>query len=111
MSVCEMLLTGPTDVDYLGLQQVKLLTPWPNPFNPRTTIEFTLVNEGRVKLAVYDLLGRKVAVLIDDYRPAGPGSVTWDGRDTYGSTVASGVYIARLETADGVQTRKLVVAR
>ena len=83
----------------------------PNPFNPQTNITYTLSQDGLVRLAVYDLLGRKVAVLIDDYRPAGPGSVIWDGRDASGSAVASGVYIARLETPSGVQTRKLVVAR
>ena len=106
------ILTEPVvGVDPPRLVQANQIKVWPNPFNPQTTIEFSLANEGRVKLAVYDLRGRLVAELLNGLRLAGSGSFLWDGRDTYGSAVASGVYIARLETADGVQTRKLVVAR
>jgi len=88
-----------------------LVRSWPNPFNPQTNITFELRRSGRVRLEVYDLLGRRIVVLLDESRPAGIGSVVWDGRDQQGSSVASAVYVVRLETADGVKTQKLMLAR
>lgn len=77
---------------------------YPNPFNPRTSIVFELGAHSHVKLAVYDLLGREVAVLVDTDRPAGSYTATWDGRTSEGSPVTSGVYFYRLETASGLSS-------
>jgi len=99
------------DADTPTARTTDILKVKPNPFNPQTELTYTLAQDGLVRLAIYDLLGRNIAVLIDGHRPVGPGSVTWDGRDKGGSAVASGVYIARLETAQGVSTQKLVLAR
>jgi hypothetical protein len=64
----------------------------PNPFNPRTTIHFANPMAGRLEIAIYNLLGRRVRTLVADSQPAGPGQVVWDGRDDSGRTAASGVY-------------------
>lgn len=74
------------------------LTASPNPFNPMTTIEFMIATEGRVRLRVYDLRGRLVAILVDEVLPSGRHEVEWNGRDTDGREVASGGYLSRLET-------------
>lgn len=83
----------------------------PNPFNPRTRIDYTLAQAGHVRLAVYDLRGRRLAVLVDAVRPAGRHEVSWDARTGGGRPLASGVYLARLETAGTTSTRKLMLVR
>ncbi|MDZ7401078.1 MAG: T9SS type A sorting domain-containing protein [candidate division KSB1 bacterium] len=95
-------------------QQLKTLEPetfaitqnYPNPFNACTHIQYSLAEAGKVKLAVYDLLGREVAILVNQHQPAGYYEVTFDGRD-----LASGIYIYRLEAGAYVAIRKLVLVR
>jgi hypothetical protein len=70
---------------------------FPNPFNPSTTIEFQLALAGQVRLAVYDVLGRQVAVLADGVHPAGTYRVTFDARE-----LASGMYLYQLEGEGGL---------
>jgi len=82
------------------------LRAWPNPFNPAVTLRFALPAAGRVRLAVYDAAGREVARLIDGERPAGEQSLLWRAEG-----LASGVYLARLESAAGVKSEKLVLLR
>ena len=89
-----------------------LMQNYPDPFNPSTTINFTLPSPGAVTLTVYDLLGKEVRRLIDGNVPAGAGSVTWDGRDSRGAPVGSGVYFYRLLTGSHpAATRKMIVLR
>jgi len=89
----------------------------PNPFNPSTTIRFSLPEAGPVTLAVYDVNGRLVRNLVGVAASAaqtflsGQHSVVWDGRDDNGREVASGVYLARLTAAHGVLTRRMVLVR
>jgi hypothetical protein len=83
----------------------------PNPFNPRTTIPFVLDRQARVQLAVFDVAGRRVAVLVDGLLPEGDYSSSWDGRDESGRTLASGSYFARIEVGGVPQTRKLVLLK
>ena len=81
---------------------------YPNPFNPTTTIEYTLGAPSNVRLVVYDLLGRQVQVLADSNLPSGTHQVAWDGRNTNGQLVSSGIYFYRIETNVGMQTRRMV---
>lgn len=83
----------------------------PNPFNPRTTIRFGLPQPGRVNLSIFDLRGARVAVLVDADLQAGERSVQWDGQDAHGALSASGTYIVRLVTEQGVRTSKLTLAK
>ncbi|MCP4572355.1 MAG: DUF3459 domain-containing protein [bacterium] len=82
---------------------VMLQQNFPNPFNPETVIAFELPREATVSLAVYDVAGRRLAVLADGPRAAGPHRVTWQGADDAGRSVGAGVYFARLVA--GGQTR------
>jgi YVTN family beta-propeller protein len=77
------------------------LAAHPNPFNPVTRIEFSLVQDATIDLAVYDLQGRRVRTLSHERRPEGVHTVTWDGRDGAGRAVSSGVYLVRLITDRG----------
>jgi hypothetical protein len=83
----------------------------PNPFNPVTEIRYSLPAAGRARLAVYDARGRLLRELFAGEQPAGPGSVTWDGRDGAGRAVASGVYLYRLETATGTQAKRMLLIK
>ena len=74
---------------------------YPNPFNPSTTIRYSMPNAGHLKLSVYNVRGHLVKTLIDGDRPAGADqTIVWDGSDNLGSSVSSGVYFyeARLES-------------
>lgn len=94
-------------VDIALPDKLTLYQNYPNPFNPATTISFRLEQKARVNLAVYNILGERVKVLIDGDREAGSQAVTWDGTDANGAGVASGIYFYRL-TADGqTLTRKM----
>lgn len=84
---------------------------YPNPFNPRTMIDYSVVEAGRVNVRVYDAAGRLVKTLVDDYKTAGKYSTSWDARDRSGVEVSSGVYFLRFETKGTVQTRKLVLIK
>lgn len=83
----------------------------PNPSLGRAEVEFVLPRDGAVRLAVYDLAGKRVATLVDGQRPAGRHTVRWDARAGSGARLASGVYFMKLEAAGETRTRKLVLTR
>ena len=83
----------------------------PNPFNPSTTIRFGIDVAGRVTLRIYDVAGRLVKELVNDYRAADRYEEVWDGRDNRGNPVASGVYFYSLETGRFEKTRKMLLLR
>ena len=88
------------------------LQSYPNPFNPRTTIEYGVSEPGvHVRVAVYDISGRVLRLLVDKPQPAGRFSVTWDGRNDRGDALASGVYFYEVAVGDFRQARKLVVLK
>ena len=76
---------------------------WPNPFNPATSLAFSLDRRGLVHLRVYDLQGRLVRTLVADELPAGRHQVRWSGRDEAGRHVPAGIYLGRLD--DGLRSR------
>ncbi len=88
---------------------ISLSAPVPNPFNPSTTVGFTLEREAHVRLDVYDVRGRLVATLVDRALSAGEHAVTWSGRDDVGRRVSAGRYLLRLEAAGDVRTAKVVL--
>lgn len=84
----------------------KLFQNHPNPFNPSTDIRYSLDASGFISLRVYDLLGREVATLVNEVRPAGVHSVIWDAR-----AVPSGTYFYRITAGGVTQTRRMVLLR
>lgn len=87
------------------------LRNFPNPFNPGTSISFTPERPGEVHLQIFDLQGKWVRTLVHGFLPAEPVRVNWDGRDEGGRRVASGSYVARLQTSGHVATRKLILMK
>ena len=89
----------------------RLAAPVPNPFNPKTTLRFSLPAAGAARLAIYDLSGRRLVTLVDEALAAGEHAAEWDGRDAAGAQVASGIYLARLEAAGYADMRKLTLLK
>ncbi|MCK6542901.1 T9SS type A sorting domain-containing protein [bacterium] len=83
----------------------------PNPFNPSTTIRFYIPEPMFVRLTVYNLLGQKVRTLIARAVESGIGQVVWDARNDVGQTVAAGVYLYRMETPQGIITRRMLLLK
>ena len=83
----------------------------PNPFNSQTVLAYILPESGPVRLEILALTGQRVAVLSQGHQRAGYHRLSWDGRDDAGRPLASGVYLYRLVTTEGILTRKLVLLR
>jgi len=88
-----------------------LSAPSPNPFGASTQLRYALPVPGAARLDLFDVQGRRVRTLIDGSLPAGPAQVEWDGRSDTGAAAPAGVYWARLETVDGVVSRKITKIR
>jgi hypothetical protein len=85
---------------------------YPNPFNPQTTIAFSLKARGRVVIAIYNVAGQLVKTILDETRAAGSYTdMRWDGTDASGQSVASGVYLCRLQTTSFADTKKMVLLK
>ncbi|HAX48849.1 MAG TPA: peptidase S8, partial [Bacteroidetes bacterium] len=79
---------------------------YPNPFNPVTNIKFSIPKSGNVSLKVYDILGREVAELVDEFKPQGNYLVDFNA-----SFLSSGVYFYRLETSEFTEVKKMVLVK
>jgi endo-1,4-beta-xylanase len=84
---------------------------YPNPFNPATTISYSLDNSSAVKLTIQNVQGQTVRTLVNTTQSAGEHSVLWDGMNSANQAVSSGIYLYRLETDSGVLQRKMMLIR
>jgi hypothetical protein len=90
---------------------VALMQNTPNPFNPATTIRFSLDRSRPVTLSVFDARGAHVTTLIDEVRGAGLHEARWDGTDRRGTRVSSGVYYYRLRAGSMTHSRRMVLLK
>ncbi len=98
--------------DQPALPLVQRLYPnVPNPFNPRTAIAFDLPHPSSVRLEIFNLRGELVRTLVREDRAPGHHTVIWEGNDDGGRAVASGSYILRLSTQEGVHREKVILVR
>jgi phosphodiesterase/alkaline phosphatase D-like protein len=88
-----------------------LLPNYPNPFNPTTTVRFSMPEAGKVKLVVFNILGQRVKTLIDGELEAGFHQLMWNATNNNGLKVASGVYLYRIEAGSFVKTRKMLLLK
>jgi len=84
---------------------------YPNPFNPETTISYSLGKDAAVSLEIYNLKGQLVNRLLNANQTKGTHSAVWNGKDSYGRDVASGFYFYRLTAGDSSQTRKILLMK
>lgn len=83
----------------------------PNPLNPETKITFTLAQAGRVRMAIYDIQGRLVKTLLDEYRAVGDHDVRWDGSDARKGRVGSGLYFVKVQAPEAQVVRRVTVLK
>ena len=108
------LSTGETAIDEAGgsLPSIFALHPnYPNPFNANTAIPYQLPQAGRVQLVIYNIAGQRVAILVDEQKPAGQHQAIWNGKDATGRPVGSGLYFYRLSTDTQTQTRRMILVK
>ena len=104
-------LETPTGIIGTPQRYVLSVTNHPNPFNPSTTVKYTVPSAGDVKVTIYDARGARVSTLVDRHHAAGAYTAQWEARASNGASVASGVYFARIEHASGMRTKKLVLLK
>jgi N-acetylneuraminic acid mutarotase len=104
--------TSVADENYETIpRDVTLYPNYPNPFNPWTTITYFLPKTEKVTIAVHNLLGQEVSMLVNEEKPAGFYELLWDGRDNSGRLVASGVYYYQLQAGEIKKTKKLLLLK
>ena len=92
--------------DQYGLDQ-----NMPNPFNPSTAIRYQLPEAGLVRLAIYNLRGQEVRVLVNERKEAGSLTASWDGTDALGRRVASGIYLYRIQAGSFVASKRMLLLK
>jgi len=88
---------------------VNNLSNYPNPFNPSTTIEFSIHNDSNVELVIFNIKGQKVKQLVSDQHTAGQHSIVWNGEDNFGNSVSSGIYFYQLKIDGKVRKSKKMI--
>jgi PKD repeat protein len=88
-----------------------LYSNYPNPFNPTTKIDYGLPEVSNVKLIIYDILGREVNTLVNEFQDAGYKSITWHGTDAFGKNVGAGMYFYLIQAGEFRKVRKMVLLK
>jgi hypothetical protein len=102
---------GVTPVPEVEIPRFQLLQNHPNPFNPATTIEYSLATGSLVRLDIYNLRGRLVRELVNARQEPGRYRVLWDGRDNGGRSMASGAYVYRLEAGNFLSIKRMTLVK
>ncbi len=90
---------------------VGLLASYPNPFNPETRIDYSLVKDGKVTISVYDMQGRLVTSLVNEFKPMGNYSVVWDGTNQRNEALPSGIYLVKMVSSGQMITQKVTLLK
>jgi len=91
--------------------ETKLKGNYPNPFNPETTIAFSLATAGKVEVEIYNIKGSKVKTLVNEHRSVGNHQVIWDGKDDNDRNVGSGIYFYQMRANAFVTTKKMILMK
>jgi len=92
-------------------EDFRLASNYPNPFNPSTTIRFSLKETVEIRLSIYSILGEEIAVLVQGAIEAGEHEATWNGLNAAGHEVGSGIYLYRLQTASRSKTQRMILVK
>ncbi len=112
-STIVMIVTGmlSNEIDIDNINNFVLNQNCPNPFNPITTIQYSLPEESVITINVYDLAGRQIQNLVLSKQTSGIHSIKWNGTDQHGNLVPAGIYFYQLQAGDFVQTKKMVLMK
>ena len=102
---------GTLDNDIVNPIEFSLSDNYPNPFNPSTTIEFSVAEPSFVNLSVFDASGRLVKTLVSESKAADSYSVSWDGTNDSGVSVSAGMYLYKVDAGSFVETKKMLLVK
>jgi hypothetical protein len=105
------IITSVNKDEFLIPEDFELYQNYPNPFNPSTEIKYILPNSGFVDLKIYNIRGREIKILISGFQSAGTNSVIWDGKDNFGETVNSGIYIFKIRVGELTKSQKMMLIK
>ncbi|MDP8211546.1 MAG: T9SS type A sorting domain-containing protein [Candidatus Stygibacter australis] len=94
-----------------NIKSIHSIKNYPNPFNPSTTISYTLEETQNIQLTIYNIKGQKINTLVNESCQSGAHSIVWNGNDASGSPVASGLYFYRLKTDNETNSGKLMLLK
>ncbi|MBU2491430.1 MAG: T9SS type A sorting domain-containing protein [Bacteroidetes bacterium] len=103
-------VTDVNDVETLPIAY-ELFNNYPNPFNPTTTIKYSIPEQSNVVLSIYNTLGQEVVTLINTTQNAGTYNFTWNGKNSAGVSVSSGIYMYHLKAGNFISTKKMVMLK
>ena len=84
---------------------------YPNPFNPSTTIDYSIASAGEVSIVVYDMMGRHIRTLVSDFATPGSYNVVWDAKNDDGLSVSAGMYVYKMISGDFVEVNKMLLVK
>ena len=102
---------GTLDNDMVSPIEFSLSDNYPNPFNPSTSIDFSIAEPSIVDLSIYDASGRLVRTLVSENKGVGAYTVNWDGTNNNGVTVSAGMYLYKINTESYVETKKMLLVK
>jgi hypothetical protein len=105
------IIHDPTNAGNILPLVTELHDNYPNPFNPETTIKFSLNTTERTLIEVYNIKGEKVKTLVDENLSAGQHSIIWNGTDDAGKSVSSGVYFYKIYATDYTSVKKMILLK
>ncbi|MCD4817736.1 MAG: T9SS type A sorting domain-containing protein [Candidatus Cloacimonetes bacterium] len=101
-----------TDAEEFLIPKITLLNSnFPNPFNPETTLSFSLAKSGKVKLLIYNLKGQLIKKLLDKELPAGYHNIVWNGKDNNSKQVSSGMYLYKMKSENYDKTKRMIMLK
>ena len=89
----------------------RLFQNYPNPFNPTTSIDYAVAQTGHISITVYNVKGQRVRQIVNESKPPGRHTVTWDGASERGHLVASGVYFYRIRSGGFTDVKKMIILK
>ena len=102
---------GTLDNDIVNPIEFSLSDNYPNPFNPSTSIDFSIAEPSVVDLMIYDASGRLVKTLVSENKGVGSYTVNWDGTNNNGVSVSAGMYLYKINTENYVETKKMLLVK
>ncbi len=111
LTIQKIAVTDVKNLNQLIPNKFEVYQNYPNPFNPTTLISYALPKASNVKVVIYDMLGREVKTLVDNYQTPGNHQIVWNGDNNYGEKVASGAYIYRVVAGNYIATKKMVLLK
>jgi 1,4-alpha-glucan branching enzyme len=105
------ILTGIEDQPSVTPLSYQLWQNYPNPFNPETRITFEISRAGKVRITIFNVLGQRVATLLNEQYSAGRHELLWDGRNDSGEQLSSGIYFLQMKAGEFIQNRRMVLLK